>query len=241
MPLLTVLNTTSRPVVLGRSAIPPRTSRSYDTLLFATDPMEGGLILSLFQSGTVRVSYMGLSLTESKLRNLLVLPSTFGTTVAGPSCPPTPPPSFDVTQYAVFLDDLTNDDSVPLLQGMTVRISGDEKMERALADTLANLRPALGVVDTVSVSPTAQGRVQLSGAFATARMLQGLTLQSGDTVFVSANPLYSGLLTNVPPTADGNVIQEIGYVVDAAVYNPIDPTPVARILVRVQEPIVYHP
>ena len=41
--------------------------------------------------------------------------------------------------------------------------------------------------------------------------------------------------------APGNVIQEVGTVLDASEYVPSDPAPFARVMVRVQSPIVYYP
>lgn len=241
MPTLTVVNQTARPITLGRANIAPRGTVRYDTLLFRTSPLDGGTILAMFQAGTVKVIYQGVSLTETNLRRFLVLPGNDNSVIAGSECPPHEPIDFDVSQYKVSLDDLTNADAIPLVLGMVVRISDDQSIIAAVADNLTNLRPALGIVESVSIAPSGEGRAQLSGAFTDARFVQGLTLAPGDQVYVSANPATAGILTNVPPSAAGNVIQEVGTVLDASGYNPIAPAPKARINVRVQDPLVYYP
>jgi len=241
MPTLTVVNQTTRPLVLGRANIAPRGTVRYDTTLFRTSPSDGGTILTMFQAGTVKVMYQGVSLTEVNLRRFLVLPGNDNSVIAASECPPSEPLDFDVSQYKVSLDDLTNVDSIPLVLGMVVRIAADQSIVAAVADTLSNLRPALGIVESISIAPSGEGKAQLSGAFADARFVPGLTLTSGDQVYVSASPSSAGILTNVPPSAPGNVIQEVGTVLDASGYNPVAPTPKARINVRVQDPLVYYP
>lgn len=122
----------------------------------------------------------------------------------------------------IMLDGFT---SAALSVGEAAYISGNNTLGQALADAIGTSRVA-GIVGE-SGSLVAFGVVD-------AEFEAGLTLAAGDAVYLSKNT--AGLLTNVAPSAQTEVVAEVGLVLDASSYVGVDVT--ARILLQVKSPVV---
>jgi len=121
--------------------------------------------------------------------------------------------------------------SAPLSLGQLVYLSGNRQVSVSDRTDLASIY----VLGVASKAAPAGGVLEIAkDGEAVVLFETGLALNPGDPIYLATN----GRASNVAPAAPGEALVEIGELLDASGYNPLDPNPTAEVVIEVDEPVI---
>ena len=104
-----------------------------------------------------------------------------------------------------------------MVQGNVIRVAGNSRVAKAIADTLTDSR-AIGVCAEDGLEDE-EHAIDIKGIVRT-KLVAGLTLEPGDPIWLSMDTAGEG--TNVEPTTSTKFKKLLGYIFDKLSYNGTD-------------------